>query len=72
MSESELNDLESQIDQLIAGLKQLKLENQSLHKKIASVNSENVSLLDKKTKAASAVKKLITQLQDELLCQTQK
>jgi len=72
MSESELNNLELQVDNLIASLKQVRLENRSLYKKITNVSGENSSLLDKKTKAASAIKQLITQLQDELLCQTQK
>ncbi|MDR1057656.1 MAG: TIGR02449 family protein [Coxiellaceae bacterium] len=72
MSESLLNDLELQIDQLIVSLEQLRLENQSLRKKIVNISKENTVLLDKKTKAATAIKELITGLQDELLCQTQK
>ena len=72
MLESELDDLESQIDKLIESYQQVKLENNALHKKITSLSKENLVLLDKKEKAAAAMKKLIMQLQDKLLCQTQK
>jgi uncharacterized protein (TIGR02449 family) len=71
MIESELDDLESKIDKLIALLKQVKLENNSLHKKNTSLSIENTHLLDKEKKAAGSLKNLITQLQDEL-CLPQK
>lgn len=72
MEESELNILEKHIDELITAHQQVKLENNSLHKKIITLNNENISLLDKKKKTAESLKKLTLHLQDELLCQTQK
>lgn len=66
MVESELKDLEAQIDKLIEIARKLKLENSSLHKKIAALNSENVALLDKKNQAAVAIKALIARLGDEM------
>ncbi len=72
MTENELNILETQIDKLIATHQQAKLENIALQKKITTLNNENIALLDKKKKTAGSIKKLILQLQDELLCQTQK
>lgn len=72
MIETELNNLESKIDTLIELLQKVKLENKSLRKKITLLSNENVMLLDKKKKTAGSLKILITQLHDELLCQTQK
>lgn len=72
MAKIALNDLEVQIDKLIAAHQRLKLENTALQKKITVLNGENIALLDKKKKAAESVKKLILQLKDNLLCQTQK
>ena len=71
MTESELNTLEEQIDELIGSHQKLKLENRSLQKKVDELNNENIALLDKKKHAAQSVKKLILNLQDELQCQTQ-
>lgn len=72
MVESELDDLESQIDKLVAMLKHVRLENSSLHKKNNSLVLENAALLDKEKKAAGSIKTLITQLQDEISCQEHK
>jgi len=66
MMEPELNDLESRIDKLIELLQQVKLENHSLRKKVATLNNENITLLDKKKKTAESIKTLILQLKDEL------
>lgn len=63
--ELELNDLESRIDKLIELLQQVKLENHSLRKKIATTNNENIALLDKNKKIAESIRKLILQLKDE-------
>ncbi|EKD45674.1 MAG: hypothetical protein ACD_69C00184G0003 [uncultured bacterium] len=63
--ELELNDLESRIDKLIELLQQVKLENHSLRKKIATTNNENITLLDKNKKIAESIRKLILQLKDE-------
>ena len=68
MVESELNSLEPQIDKLIELFQNLKLENNSLRKKVTSLNNENIALLDKKKKAAASLKNLIMQLKDGLLC----
>jgi cell division protein FtsB len=67
-----LNELELQINKLIASLEQLNLENQALYRKIDNLRNENVILLNSKARTTSAIKKLILQLQDELLCRTQK
>jgi len=63
--ELELSDLESRIDKLIELLQQVKLENHSLRKKIATTNNENIALLDKNKKIAESIRKLILQLKDE-------
>lgn len=72
MIETELKYLELQIDKLIELYQQVTLENKSLRKKIATLKDENLTLLNKKEKAIDSIKKLILQLQDQLLCQTQK
>jgi len=72
MIETEFSDLESKIDKLIELLQKVKLENNSLRKKIAHLNNENTVLSDKKKKAAESLKSLVMQLQDELSCQIQK
>lgn len=66
MIELELDSLEAKIDELLALLQQTRLENSALHKKIAILNNENISLLDKNKKATESVKKLIMHLQDNL------
>ncbi len=72
MAESQLNALEVKIDKLIELLQRIRLENNSLHKKLNQLSKENIMLLDKKKKAAESIKNLITQLKDELSCQTQR
>ncbi|MBU0744153.1 MAG: hypothetical protein KKE11_02125 [Gammaproteobacteria bacterium] len=66
MIESEIDNLELEIDKLISLLKQAKLESNSLRKKNTSLSHENIALLDKNKKAAGSLKNLIMQLQDGL------
>jgi len=69
MSELELDSLELKIDQLIAAMQNMRLENRSLNKKISDLNNENIMLLEKQKNSSSSLKKLILKLQDELACQ---
>jgi hypothetical protein len=71
MIELELNNLETHIDNIIDSLQKQKIENDSLHKKVSNLHQERLVFLDKKKKMAATLKKIITQLQDELSCQTQ-
>lgn len=71
MSESELRNLELQIDSVVESFQQLNRENGSLRKKIDSLAHERAMLLDKKQKISRALKTIIAQLQDELSCQIQ-
>ena len=48
MIESELKDLESQIDSFVESFQQLATENNSLRKQIAHLNRDRAALLDKK------------------------
>ena len=50
MAKIALNNLEAQIDKLIAAHQRLKLENTALQKKVTTLNVENIALLDKKKK----------------------
>lgn len=70
MLEPELQELEQQVDSLIKLLNQVKLENNSLYKKIAELEQENIGLIDKNKQGIVSLKRLITKLQDELLCHT--
>ncbi len=69
MLDSELNELEQLIESLIKLLNQVKLENNALYKKIAKLQNENISLIDKNNHGVISLRKLIAKLQDELLCQ---
>jgi uncharacterized protein (TIGR02449 family) len=70
MIESELNSLEQKIDHLIESFQQLNVENSSLRKKLDHLSHERTISLDQKKKVAVSLKKIIMQLQDELLCKT--
>ena len=71
MTESELHNLETQVDNLIDCFQQLNRENISLQKKIADLKHDHIALLEQKKKTAQEIKSIIIQLQDELSCQTQ-
>jgi uncharacterized protein (TIGR02449 family) len=71
MIESELNNLEIEVDSFIEAFQKLNTENSSLQKQVAHLNSERSALLDKEKKIATSLRKIITQLQDELSCQIQ-
>ena len=67
MSTAELTELESQVDYLIQSVKQLKSENLSLRHQLASNAKERSRLHTQNQKAAEQVKKIVSQLKDELL-----
>jgi uncharacterized protein (TIGR02449 family) len=71
MIKSELDQLESHVDSFVKSFQQLTIENNSLRKKMTHLNQERTGFLDKKKKIAEALKATISQLQDEISCQTQ-
>lgn len=71
MVESHLNSLELQVDSFVESFHKLALENNSLRKEIVRLNQDRATLLDRKNKISEHLKKIISQLQDELSCQTQ-
>lgn len=66
MSTLELSGLEHQVDHLLHSLDRLKAENISLRQKLSHSIRERTLLLEKNRKAASTVKKIITQLKEEM------
>lgn len=66
MSIVELNNLEFQVDALISNLEKLQRENQALRGQLASSNRERTRLKEKNHKAATKIKRIITQLKEEL------
>jgi len=61
-----LNDLDTQVDHLLATIERLRIENKSLHIQLAAANRNRGQLIDSKKKAASQVKQIIQQLKEEL------
>ncbi|MCL5261092.1 MAG: hypothetical protein M1561_05390 [Gammaproteobacteria bacterium] len=72
MSETEISNLELQIDNFVKSYQKLALENTALEKRLNALSKERLLLIDRKKKAADILRKLIIQLKDELLCQQQK
>lgn len=66
MSIVELNNLEFQVDALITNLEKLQRENQALRGQLASTNRERTRLKEKNQKAATKIKRIISQLKDEI------
>ncbi len=66
MSIVELNNLEFQVDALIANLENLQRENQTLRGQLASTSRERTRLKEKNQKAAIKIKRIISQLKDEI------
>ena len=71
MTESELDNLELQIDDLIKVFQQTTTENNELKKKLDHLNQKLTVVTAQNHKAAEILKKTIKQLQEKL-CQTQK
>jgi uncharacterized protein (TIGR02449 family) len=66
MSIVELNNLEFQVDTLLANLENLQKENQALRGQLANNNRERTRLKEKNQRAATKIKRIITQLKDEI------
>ena len=69
MTGKALENLELQLEDFIKSSQRLALENKSLRKQINNLMLEHNKLLIKNTQATTKVKQIITQLQDELVCQ---
>ena len=66
MEMNNLSNLEQQIEYLILSRQQLKSENLSLQEKLIKLSNEQADLLDKNKRAAEEIKRLISQLRNEL------
>lgn len=66
MNDSEFIHLELQIETLIQSREQLKMENVSLRQKLIKLTQERAELLDKNKRAATKIKRIISQLRNEL------
>ena len=66
MSIVELNNLEFQVDTLINNLEKIQSENQQLRSELATSNRERTRLQDKNQRAALKIKRIISQLKEEL------
>lgn len=66
MNTVELNDLENQIDSLLENLTQLKMDNQALRNQLATSANERSQLQEKNQEAAMKIRRIISQLKEEL------
>lgn len=66
MTTLELSGLEYQVDHLLRSLERLKAENISLRQKLSSSIRERSELLEKNRKAADKIKKVISQLKEQM------
>ncbi|PHQ80131.1 MAG: TIGR02449 family protein [Coxiella sp. (in: Bacteria)] len=66
MSIVELNNLEFQVDTLIGNLEKTQSENHQLRSQLANSNREKMRLKDRNQKAAVKIKRIISQLKEEL------
>ena len=66
MSTVQLNNLEFQIDTLLHRLEKLQTENQSLRNQLAHTHREKMRLRDRNQKAVTKVKRIVSQLKEEL------
>ncbi len=66
MSLVELNNLEFQVDTLITNIESLQRENHALRSQLASSNRDRTRLKDKNQKAILKIKRIISQLKDEI------
>ncbi|ABX79129.1 hypothetical protein AYM17_09565 [Coxiella burnetii] len=62
----ELSELEYQVDHLLRSLERLKSENNALRQKLATQVRERSLLVEKNLQAAQKIKKVITQLREEM------
>ena len=66
MNTAELNDLELEVDSLIENLNRLKRENQTLRSQMAVSAQERSTLQTKNKDAATKIRRIISQLKEEL------
>lgn len=69
MTRQALENLELQLEDFIKIKQKLVLENDSLRKQVNNLMMERNKLLTKNAQGVIKVKQIITQLQDELVCQ---
>ena len=67
MSTVQLNNLEFQVDTLLHRLEKLQTENQLLRSQLAHAHREKMRLKDKNQKAVIKVKRIVSQLKEELV-----
>lgn len=66
MNDTELVNLDVQIDALLRDRRNLKIENQSLRLKLFRLTQERARLFDKNQIAASKIKRVISQLRSDI------
>ncbi len=62
----DINSLESQVETLLSSRFQLQDEMASLRHKLAKLTQERAELMDKNRKAAAMIKRIVSQLRNEL------
>ena len=67
MSTVQLNNLEFQVDTLLHRLEKLQAENQLLRGQLSLAHREKMRLKDKNQKAVIKVKRIVSQLKEELV-----
>lgn len=65
MNDTDLINLELQIESLLQSREQLLTENLSLRRKLVKLTQERAELLDKNKKAAVKIKRVISHLRNE-------
>lgn len=66
MDNYDFQNFELQIELLIQSREQLKLENLSLRQKLVKLTQERAELLDKNKRAAVKIKRIISELRNEM------
>lgn len=66
MSQFELNKLETQVETLLTTHERLARENRSLRSQLTKAMRERAHLLEQKQQAIGKVKRIITQLKEEI------
>ena len=66
MQTTELHDLEAEIDNLLQSVDQYRTEIKSLRHQMTTINRERIRLKEQNQLAAKKIKRLITQLKEEV------
>lgn len=66
METTDLTVLEQQVDRLLNRIERLRMENRSLHTQVANISRERSRLQESRQKAATDVKRIISQLKEEM------